>query len=105
MMNWRARHEGMMHFGIFSVTETQLLAIAVFTLTGIFGCDIWSMKLLGLIDTKDIVVGFLFFMAIYTSYYEYVAVQQYYKQNKNKKDPGQIYELLHMVLFVTGFIC
>lgn len=104
MLNWRARHEGMMHFGVFSVTETQLMAIALFILTGAFGCQIWSMRILGIIDSKDIVVGFLFIVGCYTMYSEYVAVQLFYKQNKDKKDPGQIYEILHMLLFVAGFV-
>merc|ERR1712154_227594 len=31
--------------------------------------------------------------------------EQHYKENPNKKDPGGIYEMLHMMLFVMAFMC
>jgi phosphatidylglycerophosphate synthase len=102
MLNWRARHVGMMHFGVFSVTESQFIAIVVQILTGILGCDIWSSKIFNLIDGKDAVMGFFLIMGVYTNISEYYAVQRYYSDNPNRRDPGQIHELLHLILFITA---
>ena len=106
MLNWRARHVGMMHFGVFSVTETQLMAIGVLIATGVFRCDFWNYDIIpGLIDAKAIVYTILLFFGFYTMYGEYLAVDEYYKKNKNKQDPGKWYEIGHMLLFVSGFVC
>ena len=43
MVNWRARHEGEMHFNpYYAITELQLTGIAVNFATGLFGCGLWT---------------------------------------------------------------
>eukprot|EP01083_Nonionella_stella_P012496 35462_1 len=103
MINWRARHEGMMHFGVFSVTEGQLMAVGVGIVTGMFGNDIWRVQVFG-VDCRHLITGVLLVIVMYYVYDSYRAVQKYYKET-NKEDPGQVYELLHMVLFLIGFMC
>ena len=74
MINWRARHEGKMHFGIFSVTEAQFLGIIVYCTTAIKGCDIWS-SYVGPIPLNLIFANFSWIAATITSIHEFLAVQ------------------------------
>eukprot|EP01084_Bolivina_argentea_P260691 440314_1 len=104
MLNWRARHVGMMHFGVFSVTESQLVGMGIFLFTGMFGCSIWNIDVFGICIISDLLIAFVCISSGLTMYGEYIAVREHYK-NGQKRDPGQIYELLHLVLFVCGFMC
>merc|ERR1719499_1053213 len=104
MLNWRARHIGIMNFGMFSVTESQLVGMSIFLLTGALGCDIWKVSVFGSsVSMNDLVIIFcVLMMGSWTCYGEYVAVQEYYRDS-NKSDPGQIYELIHFALFAIAF--
>jgi len=103
MLNWRARHEGMMYFGIFSVTEAQFLAIFMFIITGYFGGSLWRFRIFGY-SFRSILGGFAVVAASVTSFLEWRAVSKYYEENKKKVDPGRSVELFQLFLFVTTMI-
>ena len=67
-LNWRARHIGIMNFGIFSVTESQLTGMTMFALTGTLGCDIWTVSIFGLAEVRDLLVVFVVVMGLWTMY-------------------------------------
>eukprot|EP01083_Nonionella_stella_P147964 467659_1 len=104
MVNWRARHCGIMHFGIIGVTEGEHFCIMMAIITGAFGPSIWNISVLGVnvnyLGNFAATLG-----SLYSSVNAYFAVQKYYKQNPKKEDPGRVYELLHLALFIMGFVC
>ena len=74
MINWRARHEGKMNFGIFSVTEAQFIGISAYIITGYFGCNIWNIKI-GPISLNMLITFITWVLAVGTSIMELIAVQ------------------------------
>ncbi len=77
MINWRARHEGVMNFGIFSVTEAQYMGMGIYAATGFWGCDTWRVRfpMLGNMSSRSLIAIFAVCGAIATCIIEYREVR------------------------------
>ena len=129
-VNWRARHEGVMHFGVFSVTESQYVTCLVYIVTGFFGCDTWEkMQFFGfsmrsLLSVFACVVAllttvseyrvvmlsvcvyffffFIFFLFFFFFFFFFFSIRNFYRNSKDRTDPGSHKELLHLFVFLTS---
>jgi phosphatidylglycerophosphate synthase len=107
LMNWRARHEGVMHHPPFGVTEAQFVGMGIFLITGVFGHAFWDSIQLPFaiggvyLNLMHMVTIFMLVQGAIISVREFSGLRAWFAKTRNE-DKGSNDELFHLFVWTLG---